>query len=132
MEQKQEEKAEEMIAEEKKSRQYSKHLAGWADFLHRTRFVFSVPWTIVGLGLLLFNVDINITLNRLWAGGNVLLILDTLYGAHQLFMSIMTMFEVERILKYAKFIRIMDLVSAFVYNAAWLYGLGVFMDVLYN
>ena len=132
MEEKQEEKAEEMIAEEKTQRQHGKWLAGWADFLHRTRFVFAVPWTIVGVGLLLFNVDVNITLNRLWAEGNVFLVLNTLYGAHQLFMSIITMFEVERLLKYAKFIRICDLFSAFVYNAAWLYGFGVFMDVLYN
>ena len=121
-----------MIAQEKKRRTYSKWWAGWATTLHRLRFVPAVPWAIVGLALFLFNVDINITLNRLWGAGNVFLIATTIYGAVQLFLSLLIMFEVGPVLRWLKFIRICNLVTSFWYNAAWLYALAVFLDVLYD
>jgi len=58
----------------------NKDLQGWATFMNVTRFVLAVPWVFSGLALLLFNIYLNIFMNRYWAGGNVILILNTIYG----------------------------------------------------
>ena len=52
----------------------------WATFLHVSRFLVAVPWLVMGVMLITANLFLNLWYNRWWAGGNVFLVLNTLYG----------------------------------------------------
>jgi len=69
-------------------------------------FVFGVPWAIIGAALISGNIFFNVTANRWWAGGNILLLLNTVYGLVHYILSLLLVFEVDLFIRYMKIIRL--------------------------
>jgi hypothetical protein len=55
---------------------------GWIDVFSYiiNLWVIAVPWTVIGFGMILVNVFVNIDFNRGWAQGNVYLMWNTIYA----------------------------------------------------
>ena len=89
---------------------YGKRIHALATWFWWTRWYFNlvlfvIPWAIYYALCLAFNLFINITWNRWWAGGNLYLVLNTAYhvlmGLHSVFLA----FEFEDYLRYTRYIR---------------------------
>jgi len=73
-----------------------------ADFLHVLYYYkyliniigIAIPWTIIVVALIVYNIYFNINWNRFWAGGSPWLIFETVFLILQGFESILTVFEI--------------------------------------
>lgn len=83
----------------------------------------AVPWTILGLALIGFNLFCNIGLNEGWAGGNLWLIGNTVYLILQFALSIGLFWEIDVWIYWMKFIRIFSLLSSYIYIFGYLFAL---------
>jgi len=80
----------------------------------------AVPWTILGLLLIAWNLFLNIDFNKGWAGGNLWLIFNTCYLIIQYVLSIGLFWEIEVWIFYMKFIRIFSLISSYLYAIGYI------------
>ena len=78
-------------------------------------WVIALPWTIANVAGLVWNIFTNIQFNKWWAGGNVYLIANTVYGVVQIILSIILVAEVDFFLKYMKIIRWISVGAASLY-----------------
>uniref|UniRef100_A0A7S3IFV7 Uncharacterized protein n=1 Tax=Strombidium inclinatum TaxID=197538 RepID=A0A7S3IFV7_9SPIT len=90
-------------------------------------FAIGIPWAIIGAVLMGGNVVFNVVGNRWWAGGNILLIYNTLYGFSHYLLSILLVMEIDVWIKYAKFIRLLVLVQAAIHASIYLFFLVRFL-----
>jgi hypothetical protein len=79
-------------------------------------WVFAIPWTIFGFLCILVNIFVNIDYNKGWAEGNVFLMGTTMYAMIQYTLTLPLIFEDKQWLRHAKFIRLISLMSAWVFN----------------
>jgi hypothetical protein len=92
--------------------------------------VLGAPWTILGGSAIGWNLVINSIFNQLWAEGNIWLILNTCFGVSQYILSLLLVFEADFFIRYLKFIRIISLISGYLYNIVYILGIIKFLDVL--
>lgn len=78
-----------------------------------------MPWAIIGLWCMIWNVYLNVDFNRDWAGGNVFLLGNTTIGWIEYFLSVLLVFEVDPWLRHAKFIRFWSLMWAVGFNSLY-------------
>jgi len=79
-------------------------------------FVFiALPWTAVGFLLVVYDLIFNIWFNDFWAGGNVFLIVYSVYLIVQYILSLGLFWEIDIWLQYTFFIRLFSLFSAYLY-----------------
>ena len=82
-------------------------------------WVIAIPFTVLGFACLLFNIFMNIDYNRGWAEGNVWLMLNTMFIILQYTVALPLIYEDQSWLKHAKFIRLLALMSATLYNTIY-------------
>ena len=86
-------------------------------------WLIAIPWGLLGLLGVGFNVFINIDFNKWWAEGNVYLMASTIAGVAQYIFSMLLVLEVDVWLRWAKMTRFFSLMLAIFYNV--IFGLSV-------
>ena len=79
------------------------------------------PWVIISIILFVFNVILNIVMNKWWAYGNFWLIFNTFFAAFQTVLSWPLVFEIPSYLRHVKILRWISCFWALIYNSTW-YG----------
>lgn len=79
-------------------------------------WVIAIPWGLLGLVGVGFNIFINIDFNKWWAEGNIYLLASTIIGVFQYIFSLLLVLEVDVWLRWAKLIRFFSLMLAIIYN----------------
>ena len=102
------------------------------DLMTKLDRVFAIPWGIFATILVAGDIYNNVFENRFWAGGNLFLILNSLYGYFQYFMSLALAFESTNFLRSNRFLRIWTLFSSVIYNAIWTSFLLKLFDIVLN
>merc|ERR1711935_670779 len=74
----------------------------------------------MGIAMVVLNIVMNITLNKWWAGGNWMLILNTMYLITQTILSWPLIFEIPIWLNKLRFFRFTSVAIAFMYNFVYL------------
>ena len=77
------------------------------------------PWIGVSLWLILVNWVLNIFMNEYWAGGNPLLLFNTVYITVQTILSWPLIFEIPFWVTKTKFIRLMSCYAAYIYTGVY-------------
>ena len=90
-------------------------------------WVVGIPWTVIGGLLMAYNVFMNVKLNKLWAGGNVVLLAITAHGFIHYLHSLLLVFEVDFFIKYMKFIRLIFLSNSALFIFIFFAFLGKFL-----
>jgi hypothetical protein len=80
-----------------------------------------MPFDIYLLFSIVWNLVLNIKFNKWWAGGNVYLILNTVFNLSQAFNAIWLVFEFPVYLQWFKVARFFSLVAAVLYNSVYAY-----------
>ena len=75
-----------------------------------------VPYWWISIACFTWNVVLNIMYNKIWAGGNLWLVGNTLYLLFQIVASWPLMLEIPTYLRHAKFIRYLSILSGSIYN----------------
>ena len=76
----------------------------------------ALPWTVFGFLMVLTNVFLNIDFNKGWAEGNVFLMGNTMYAMIQYTLTLPLIFEDKNWMRHAKFLRLISLTWAWIYN----------------
>ena len=84
-----------------------------------------IPWSILSIALMAYNIVFNIILNKWWALGNIWLIANSVFCLNQGFLSIPLFFEVGIYLRHFYVFRWISLILAVFYNI-------VYLDLLFN
>jgi len=89
----------------------------WFEYLQFFGWVFNfffigIPWALIAIALVVFNIVVNIWLNEWWADGNAFLIYQTVMLCSQALVSIPLIFEIPNFIRNWVFIR----------SFAWLYA----------
>lgn len=101
--------------------QYLGHFRWFINF-----FAFGIPWFFFAALTNDWNLLFNIKWNHFWAGGNLFLFWNTLFGFIQSFLSAILVFELPTWLKEAKSIRMVSFQAACWYNFIfWVFYLKV-------
>ena len=85
--------------------------------------VIAIPWTILGALLIVWNLVLNIYFNEGWAGANAFLISNTIYAVFMYVITIFTTWEIDIILHYTRWLRLISVVIALGYTVGWFAGL---------
>ena len=85
--------------------------------------VVAIPWTILGLALIIWNLVLNIYFNEGWAGANAFLIFNTLYAVFMYVVTIFTTWEIDIVLHYIRWLRLFSVIAAIIYTVGWIAGL---------
>ena len=91
--------------------QYLHHFRWFINF-----FLLGIPWFFFAALSNDYNLLWNLKWNHFWAGGNVFLFVNTIYGFIQSFLSTLIVMEIPTWLKEAKSIRMASFNAAFWYN----------------
>lgn len=110
--------------------------ADWLDYVEYYRYVadvafIAIPWTIIAILCIGWNVWFNWAWNELWASGNWWLVVNTVYIIIQGFASIMLAFELPIWLRTFRGSRFWSAVAAIVYNIVYLVNVFEWYDMLY-
>lgn len=97
----------------------------WWDAFTQTAYiinisVIAVPWTLLGAALIIWDLVLNIFFNKGWAGANVFLIANSIYGVIQYIISILVVWEIDPVIKYLHWIRMFAVLLAIMYTGVWL------------
>ena len=89
---------------------YGKKIHKLATWLWWTRWYFNlalaaIPWTIYYAVILGFNLFVNITWNRWWAGGNLYLVANSVYHVLMGLHSVFLIYEFSAYLRLTRWIR---------------------------
>lgn len=87
------------------------------------------PYFFFSIFMIIVNLIMNVLFNNWWAGGNFLLIFNTVYLVLQTVMSWPLVYEIPFYLQHFRFFRFFSVIAAFIY--VWVYGF-VMMDWLYQ
>lgn len=91
----------------------------------------ALPWMFVGQVFMMYNLWFNIKWNFLWAGGNVFLLLNTIYMIQQTIHSSFVVIELPVWMKWNKFGRWIMFLLALAYNLFFFGFLTDFFLLLY-
>ena len=83
----------------------------------------AVPWTLLGGAAVAWNVWLNIYFNQGWAGGNIWLIMNTVYLILQYVLSLLIFYEIDAWIYYMKFIRFGSLITSYFYTIMYVVAL---------
>jgi hypothetical protein len=85
--------------------------------------VFALPVFILGALGVSWNIFMNVEFNHFWAGGNIVLFLNTMFSFFQYFFASILVFEVDEWLRHCKFLRMLALQGAVAYTAVYWAGM---------
>ena len=110
--------------------------AGWGDYFEYYRYIIDVilvglPWTIIAVLCIGWNLWFNYAWNEVWAGGNFWLIFNTLFILYQGIASIMLAFELPIWLRTFRGSRFWSGMAAIAYTVVYLANLFEWYDMLY-
>lgn len=94
---------------------------GFAKFLLKIRWIlnvvfFAVPWILIGIVGVIYNLYFNIFWNKIWAGGNYYLMANTIFLLVQTLLSIPLVAEFPPWMRHMGLIRLSSVFNAYVYN----------------
>jgi len=92
----------------------------------------AIPWTVMGIVIIAWNVWLNIDFNQGWAGGNIWLIANTAYMVVQFILSIGLFWEIDAWIYYMKYVRIFSLFSAYIYSILYVLGFVTLIVVMWD
>lgn len=106
------------------------------DWVEYYRYIFdlafvAIPWTVLAIACIAWNVWFNWAWNELWAGGNWWLVLNTVYILLQGLASIMLAFELPIWLRTFRGFRFWSSAAAIMYTVAYLVMVFDWYDMLY-
>uniref|UniRef100_A0A7S3MZN3 Uncharacterized protein n=1 Tax=Strombidium inclinatum TaxID=197538 RepID=A0A7S3MZN3_9SPIT len=78
-------------------------------------WVVGIPWTILGIAGLIYNIFLNLDFNKFWGGFNFMLVWCTLHGFFHFLHSVVLVFEIDFLLKITKFVRLLFLWDSIVF-----------------
>jgi hypothetical protein len=81
--------------------------------------LFAFPYFSISVVMIVLNLMLNIFLNKWWAGGNFLLIFNTIYILVQTVFSWPLIFEIPFYLKHFRFVRLFSSGLAFLYTGVY-------------
>ena len=87
-------------------------------------WVTGIPYLVYCLIAIGYNLFVNIIENNWWAEGNIFLMGNTIYLLVQSMFSMLMMFEMAFIIRWIKPLRVISVVSAFLYNVFYIFSLG--------
>ena len=102
------------------------------EMVRKMNMVLALPYAIFATLLVFSDIYNNVFSNRIWAAGNIFLIMNSIYGYFQYFMSLQLAFERRIFLRNNRFLRIHSLVSGTIYNITWLSLLLKLFDIILN
>lgn len=110
--------------------------AKWYTYIWYFRWIlnfifFAAPYFSFSIIMIAINLILNIFLNKLWAGGNLLLIFNTIYLVVQTIFSWPLIFEIPLYLSWFRFFRIFSVLAAFVYSAVYGFVVADWMYQIY-
>jgi len=116
-----------------------KDLAGdenWEDWVYYFRYIINVwiiavPYTIVGLAAVVYNLYFNIDWNKMWSGGNAWLITNSVYLILMYIVSVLEAFELPVFLSAFKVVRTIAFISAWMYVISFIVGAAEWANMLY-
>lgn len=88
-----------------------------------------VPWLFVLVTIFGWNMFVNVSWNKWWAGGNFFLLGNTMYIITQAMVSIPLMFEIPMLLRLIKPFRVLSLFSAIFYNLLFIGSIADFFYI---
>jgi len=92
--------------------------------------IVAVPWTALGAALIVWDLVLNIFFNKGWAGANLFLIANSIYGVYQYVISIFVVWEIDPVIKYLHWIRMFSVLLGIMYTGVWLVGLIQFLIIV--
>lgn len=90
----------------------------------------AIPYSIIGILLITYNLILNIWLNEGWAGANAWLIGNTVFLVIQWVISLMIFWEIELWIFYCKFLRFASLLLGVIYFALYIVAVFFLLDIL--
>lgn len=110
--------------------------ASWVDYLEYYRYILDIgfigiPWTIVSVLCMGWNLWFNIAWNEVWAGGNFWLVFNTVYIMIQGIASIMLAFELPIWLRVFRGMRFWSAAAAVIYSVVYIVNIFEWYDMLY-
>ena len=94
--------------------------------------VFAIPWAIVATLSVAWDIYNNVFANRLWAGGNVFLVFNSVWGYLFYAHSLLIWWEIAIYMRNTRFIRIVLLSLSILYNIIWFMFLFAWFDKVLN
>ena len=79
-------------------------------------FLIAIPWTIIDVACVIWNIYFNIEWNRYWAGGNMYLFYNTLFLMFQGFNSFFVVAEMPVYLRHFKTMRMLSFDAAVLWT----------------
>ena len=92
-----------------------RHFRWWCNF-----WILGVPWAVIAALSVFWNWHFNVYWNYMWAGGNIFLVGNTIFGFLQALFSVLLVFEIPTWLRNAKLLRFYSFMGATHYNALFL------------
>ena len=110
--------------------------ATWFDYMEYYKYALDValvgiPWTIIAVLCIAWNLWFNYAWNEVWAGGNFWLMFNTVYIVSQGIASIMLAFELPIWLRTFRGSRFWSSVAAVVYTVIYVANIFEWYDMLY-
>ena len=94
-------------------------------------FITGVPFVVYCVISIFYNLSFNIVFNDWWAEGNLFLIGNTVYLLVQAAFSMLLMFEMTMIIRWIKPLRVISVLSAFLYNLFYIFSFANWVWELY-
>ena len=110
--------------------------ASWVDYAEYFKYIIdiafiAIPWTIMAILCMGWNLWFNFAWNEKWAGGNFWLVFNTIYILGQGIGSIALAFELPIWLRFFRGLRFWSLVSAIMYTIVYAVNVFEWYDMLY-
>lgn len=107
-----------------KLNRYGFSWGAFAKFLLKIRWIlnlvfFAAPWIVIGFAGVVFNMYFNIAFNKLWAGGNYYLMVNTLFLLLQTALSVPLVVEFPPWMRHFGLVRLWSLINAYAYNGMY-------------
>lgn len=98
------------------------------DFAWTFRFLFTgAPWAAITTFFNMFNLLVNVFLNKLWGGMNVILLWNSFVSLTQGFASFLLISQVPTYMAHMKTMRMFSFTLAVMYNVFWLWAVVEFI-----
>ena len=113
--------------EEEEEIEHHARATHWLEVIEKIRYwtgftLFAVPWSLLGVICVAFNVFLNVQYNHEWAKGNIFLVALTIQGSIQYVLSLLLVFEKTSYLTECRGIRLMSLISAVIWDVFFIDG----------
>ena len=110
--------------------------AKWYKYIYYFRWVFNffvvgLPYFTVSTLMVVINLLLNVLFNKIWGGGNFLLIFNSFYLVIQTVFSWPLMLEIPFYLSHMRFFRLLSVLAALIYTAVYGFVVADWMFQLY-